>query len=92
MCVCVGGGGGVLIEALVSTSLRFGNFLKPTIGLSVNRSQQSGLLLIMFQLLWIIGLMLRLHGLKLVTMTGLFIPFLGCASSNWSCVYLAALL
>ena len=87
-------GGGVdisegryLIEALVSMSLRFGNLLKPISGLSLNNSPQSGLLLIMFKLLWIICLMFGLLGLKLVTMTGVSMVFLESTSSNWFWVY-----
>ena len=46
-----GGWGWYAIEASVSMSLRFGNLLDPTIALFLNSSPQSGLLLIIFQLL-----------------------------------------
>ena len=68
--------GGYMSEALVSMSLILGSLLNPTIGLLVNSCPQSALLVIMFQFLWIIFLMLGLHGLKLVTMTGVSIGFL----------------
>ena len=84
--------GGYLREAFVSMSLRLGSLLNPITGLSLNRLPQSGLLLRMFQFLWINCLMLRLHELKLVTMTGVVMPFLGVTSNSSSWVNLDALL
>ena len=66
---------GYLIDAFVNMSLRFGNLLKPTSGLSLNNCPQSGLLLRIFQFLWIIFLMFGVLGLKLVTITGVFNDF-----------------
>ena len=84
--------GGYLREALVSMSLRLGSLLNPITGLSLNSVPQSGLLLRIFQFLWINCFMLGLHGLKLVTMTGVVKPFLGMTSNSSSWVNLDALL
>ena len=53
--------GGYLREALVSMSLRLGSLLNPITGFSLNSVPQSGLLLRIFQFLWINCFML--HGL-----------------------------
>ena len=57
------GDGGYNLVALVSRSLKLGSVLNPTMGLSLNKRPQSGLFVIMFQLLWMISLVLGLHGL-----------------------------
>ena len=54
---------GYLIDKFVSISLRLDNLLKPTRGLSWNKCSQSGMLVKMFQFLWIILLIFGLLGL-----------------------------
>ena len=84
--------GEYLREALVSMSLRLRSLLNPITVFSLNSLSQSGLLLRIFQFLWINCLILGLHGLKLVTMTGVVMPFLGMTSNSSSWVNLDALL
>ena len=55
--------GGYLILTFVSLSLKFGNLLKPIMGLSSNVDPQSELLVMIFQFLWITLLMFGLLGL-----------------------------
>ena len=80
------------MQELVSKFLRFGSLLKLTIGLSLKIGPQSGLLLMIFQFLWIISLIFGLHGLKLATMTGVLIGDFSLTSRSSFCVNLEALL
>ena len=85
-------GGGYKTVALVSKSLEFGNLLKPMMGFYLNIDPQSMLFIIMSQFLWIIFLIFRLHGLKLVTMIGVLISVFCITSKNSSWVNLNSLL
>ena len=76
--------GGYWMVALVRCSLKLGSLLKPIKGLSVKTLLQSGLLLIIFQFLWIIPLILGFVGLKLVTITGVFTGVFAFTSNNSS--------
>ena len=82
---------GYVMDALVRRSLRFGNLLKPTIGLSLNVWTQSLLCSIIFQLLCMKPRMFGFMGLYLVTITGVLISCLVLTVSRSFCEYLAAL-
>ena len=77
--------------ALVSKSLRFGNPLKPMMGLSGNVLAQSLLCWIIFQLSWMNPLMSGLRGLYLVVMTGVVVGSFVLTSSRSFCVNLLAM-
>ena len=55
--------GGYNIEAFVNMSLRLGSLLNSIICFSLKKVPWSGLLLMIFQLLWIMFLIFGLHGL-----------------------------
>ena len=76
---------------LVSKSLRFGNLLKPMMGLSGNVLRQSLLCWIIFQLSWMNPLMSGLRGLYLVVMTGVVVGSFVLTSSRSFRVNLLAL-